>query len=201
MGTDTSTTGAAGSFGRNWWVFLLRGFLALFLGIMVFRQPVLALGVLVLGFAAYAIFEGVSALFAAILGWSYRKGRRLLLLQAAVGIGIGSLMLGRPGTSVLVLIFFIAAWAVATGIIRIAEAVNLDGTSGRGWLTAGGIASIIFAWLVLFRPLTRVLAMATTFGLYALFLGITEIVLAVRLRGGRELGRSAGHQPAHPRAA
>ena len=53
MVTETSNPGAAGLFARNWWVFLLRGLLALFLGITLFRQPVLALGVLVLGFAVY----------------------------------------------------------------------------------------------------------------------------------------------------
>src|SRR6516225_4672248 len=127
MVTETSNPGAAGLFARNWWVFLLRGLLALFLGITLFRQPVLALGVLVLGFAIYAIFEGVSALFA--------------------GIGVGILTLRRPGMTAFVLIFFIAAWALATGILRIVEAVNLDDVSGRGWLAVGGVASIIFAWL------------------------------------------------------
>jgi len=56
MPTETSYPGAAGLFARKWWVFLLHGLLALFLGIMVFRRPVLTLGVLLLGFAIYAIF-------------------------------------------------------------------------------------------------------------------------------------------------
>ena len=107
----------------------------------------------------------------------------------------------RPAMTAFVLIFFIAAWALVTGILRIVEAVNLDNSSGRGWLAVGGVASVIFALLVLFRPLTGALAMATVIGVYGLVLGGTEIVLAVRLRGRRDLGRSAGQQPAHPRAA
>ena len=201
MVTETSNPGAAGLFARNWWVFLLRGLLALFLGITLFRQPGLALGVLVLGFAIYAIFEGVSALFAAIRGWSYRRDRWLLLLEAVAGIGVGILTLRRPGMTAFVLIFFIAAWALATGILRIVEAVNLDDVSGRGWLAVGGVASIIFAWLVLFRPLTGALAMATVIGIYALILGATEIVLAFSLRGRRDLERYEGRKPARPRAA
>src|SRR5215467_6958310 len=153
MVTATSNTSATALFARNWWVFLLRGLLALFLGFTVIREPGLALRVLVLGFAIYAIFEGVSALFAAIRGWSYRRDRGLLLLEAVAGIGLGILALRRPGMTVFVLVFFIAAWALATGILRIVEALNLDGGSGRGWLAVGGVASIIFSWLVLFRPL------------------------------------------------
>ena len=199
----TEMSNPAGLFARNWWVFLLRGLLALFLGIALFRQPGLALGVLVFGFAIYAIFEGVSALFAAIRGWSYSysRDRSLLLLEAVIGIGVGILTLRRPGITGLVLIFLIAAWALATGILRIVEAFNLDNVSGRGWLAVGGVASIIFAWLVLFRPITGALVMATVIGIYALILGTTEIVLAFSLRGRRDLERSGGVKPAHPRAA
>lgn len=197
----TEMSNPAGLFARNWWVFLLRGLLALFLGIALFRQPGLALGVLVFGFAIYAIFEGVSALFAAIRGWSYSRDRWLLLLEAVIGIGVGILTLRRPGITGLVLIFLIAAWALATGILRIVEAFNLDNVSGRGWLAVGGVASIIFAWLVLFRPVTGALVMATVIGIYALILGTTEIVLAFSLRGRRDLERSGGVKPAHPRAA
>lgn len=199
----TEMSNPAGLFARNWWVFLLRGLLALFLGIALFRQPGLALGVLVFGFAIYAIFEGVSALFAAIRGWSnsYSRDRWLLLLEAVIGIGVGILTLRRPGITGLVLIFLIAAWALATGILRIVEAFNLDNVSGRGWLAVGGVASIIFAWLVLFRPVTGALVMATVIGIYALILGTTEIFLAFSLRGRRDLERSGGVKPVHPRAA
>jgi uncharacterized membrane protein HdeD (DUF308 family) len=100
-----------------------------------------------------------------------------------------------------VLIFFIAVWALATGILRIVEAVNLGDVSGRGWLAVGGVASIVFALLVLFRPLAGALAMVTVIGIYALILGVTEIVLAFRLRGRRDLERFGARQPAHPRAA
>jgi uncharacterized membrane protein HdeD (DUF308 family) len=198
--TETSYAVGTGLFTRHWWVFLLRGLLALVLGIMAFRRPVWTLGVLVLSFAVYAIFEGVSALFAAIRGWSYSRDRGLLLLEAVAGMGVGILTLHRPGITVFVLILFIAVWALATGILRIVEAVNLGGVSGRGWLAVGGVASIILALLVLFRPLTGALATVTVIGIYALILGVTQIVLAFSLRGKRDLERSAWRSE-HPRAA
>jgi uncharacterized membrane protein HdeD (DUF308 family) len=188
-------------FARHWWVFLLRGLLALVLGIMAFRRPVWTLGVLVLGFAIYAIFEGLSALFAAIRGWSYSRDRWLLLLEAVAGLGVGILTLHRPGITLFVLMLFIAVWALATGILRIVEAVNLWGVSGRGWLAVSGVASIILALLVLFRPLTGVLATVSIIGIYALILGVTEIVLAFSLRGKRDLERSEAWLSEHPRAA
>jgi uncharacterized membrane protein HdeD (DUF308 family) len=201
MDIETPYSGAAGLFARSWWVFLLRGLLALFLGFMVFRRPTLTLGVLLLGFAVYAIFEGVSALFAAIRGWSYRRDRWLLLLEAVAGIGVGIMTLHRPGVTAFVLVFFIAIWALATGVLRIAEAVNVGEGPGRGWLAVGGVASIIFALLVLFRPLTGALAIVKVIGIYALILGVTEVVLAFTLRGRRRLDRSGAWRPAEPRPA
>src|SRR5262249_46645919 len=47
------------------------------------------------------------------------------------------------GVTAFVLVFFIAVWALATGILRIVEAVNFGEASGRGWLAVGGAASII----------------------------------------------------------
>ena len=205
ISTETSAYYAGALFAKNWWVFLLRGLLALFLGFMAFRRPVWTLGVLVLGFAVYATFEGVSALFAAIRGWSYRRDRWLLLLEAVAGIGVGILALHSPGMTAYVLMLFIAVWALTTGILRIIEAVNLRDVSGRGrlavaGLAVGGLASIILTLLVLFRPVSGALAMVTLIGIYALILGITEIALAFSLRGLRDL-ESGAWRPAHPRAA
>ena len=203
---ESSYPVAAGLFAKNWWVFLLRGLLALFFGIMAFHRPVWTLRVIVLSFAIYAIFEGVSALFAAVGGWSYRRDRWLVLLQAVAGIGVGVLTLHRPGITAYVLILFIAVWALATGMLRIVEAANLDEVSGRGWLAVGGlavggVASIILTLVVLFRPVTRAEAIMTVIGIYALVLGLSEIVVAFSLRGRRDRQGSETWRPAHPLAA
>jgi uncharacterized membrane protein HdeD (DUF308 family) len=112
------------------------------------------------------------------------------LLEAVAGIGVGIMTLHRPEVTAFVLVFFIAVWALAAGILRIVEAVNSGEASGRGWLAVGGAASIIFSLLVLCCPLTGALAMVTVIGIYALILGLTEIVLAFSLRGRRDLERS-----------
>jgi uncharacterized membrane protein HdeD (DUF308 family) len=121
-------------------------------------------------------------------------------------MGVGILTLHRPGITAYVLILFIAVWALATGILRIAEAVNLDDVSGKGWLAVGGlavggVASIILTLVVLFRPVTGAVAIMTVLGIYALILGVTEIILAFSLLGIRDLERSGAWRPAHPRAA
>ena len=198
MSRETSDAVTTGLFARNWWVFVLRGLMAFVLGIMAFRRPIWTLGVLVVSFAVYAIFEGVSALFAAIRGWDYRRDRWLLVLEGVAGMGVGFLTLHRPAMTALVLIFFIAVWALATGILRIVEAVNLGDVAGRGWLAVGGLASILFALLVLFRGLDGAFAMVIVIGIYALILGLSEMVLGFSLRGRRGVKSSGAWRPAHP---
>jgi uncharacterized membrane protein HdeD (DUF308 family) len=196
MSTETSSPGIAGLLVRSWWVVLLRGLLAVILGILVFSRPVLGLAVVVLSFSIYALVEGTSSLLAAISGWRYRDDRWLLLLEAAVGIGVGLITLRTPGITAIALIFFIAIWALATGVLRIVEAMRLRRQiSGEVWLVLGGVASVLFAFLIMLRPLAGALALIRVIGAYALILGATEIMLAFRLRGARIVARSDVAEP------
>ena len=121
MSIETSFLGTAGFFRRNWWVLLLRGLVAIALGILVFTRPAWTLAAVMLAFGVYALVEGSSDLFAAIIGWRHRDDCWLLLLEAFIGIGIGVVTLRTPGLTAIVVIFFIAAWALATGVLRIVE--------------------------------------------------------------------------------
>jgi uncharacterized membrane protein HdeD (DUF308 family) len=182
MATEISYPGSAGLFVRNWWVLLFRGLLAVVLGFLVFTRPAVTLAAIVMGFGIYAVVEGTLSLIAAIRGWSYRDDRWLLVLEAAVGIVVGLVTLRTPGMTAMALIFFIAIWALGTGVLRIVEAVRLRrDISGEVWLALGGLVSVLFAWLVLMRPLAGALVMVRVIAAYALILGATEIMLAFRL--------------------
>jgi uncharacterized membrane protein HdeD (DUF308 family) len=200
VSTELSSSGTAGLFARSWWVMLFRGLLAVVLGLLVFTRPVLTLAAVVLSFSVYALIEGASALFTAISGWRHRDDRWLLLLEAIVGIAVGIVTLRTPQITAMVLIFFIAVWALATGVLRIVEAIRLRREiSGEFWLGLSGLVSVAFALVVMLRPMAGALAMIRVIGAYALILGASEIMLAFRLRGVREVGPSA--LPQRPRRA
>jgi uncharacterized membrane protein HdeD (DUF308 family) len=199
---ETTFPGTAGFFRRNWWVPLLRGVLAIALGILVFTRPAWSLAAVILAFGIYALVEGASDLFAAIIGWSHRDDRWLLLLEALIGIGIGVAALRTPGLTAIVVIFFIAAWAMATGVLRIVEGLRLRReVAGEIWLVLGGVFSVIFALLVMTRPLAGALALVRVIGLYALILGATEVLLAFKVRSARYIGRPGISEPSYRRVA
>jgi uncharacterized membrane protein HdeD (DUF308 family) len=155
-----------------------------------------------LAFGVYALIEGASALFAAILGRRHRDDRWLLLLEGIIGIGVGVVTLRTPAVTAVLMIFFIAIWALATGVLRIVESMRLRREiQGEVWLALGGVASVIFALVVMMRPLAGAIAMVRVIGVYALILGATEVMLAFRVRGARETGRPRVSEPSYRRVA
>jgi uncharacterized membrane protein HdeD (DUF308 family) len=182
-----------GLFTMNWWVLLLRGIAAVLFGILAITRPGITFAVLVLLFGIYAVVDGCFALFAAIGGWSHREDRWLLLLEGFIGIGAGILTLRAPSITTVALLFFIAAWALATGVLRIVAAIRLrKEITGEVWLALSGIASVIFAFLVMMNPAAGALAMAWLIGWYALFLGAMLVMLSIKLHNLRELGDMPG---------
>src|SRR5215469_9198498 len=104
-----------GLFTRNWWVLLLRGIIAILFGILALRLPLTTLATLVLLFGVYAFIDGVVSLFGAFDGWQHRENRWLLFLEGLIGFVVGFVTLRSPAITAVVLIFFIAAWALGTG--------------------------------------------------------------------------------------
>jgi len=186
----TSSPGAAGLFARSWWILLFRGFLAIALGLLVFTRPAITLAAIVLGFSAYCVFEGAASIFSVITGRVDREHHWFVVMEGIIGIAVGVVTFRTPGITGTILMFFIAAWALATGVLRIVEGVQLrKQITGEVWLIVGGLASIAFAMLVLMRPLAGAFALVRVLGVYALVLGLTEVLLASELRSLRRMER------------
>jgi uncharacterized membrane protein HdeD (DUF308 family) len=182
-----------GLFTKNWWVLLLRGIVAMLFGILAFARPGLTLAALVLLFGFYALVDGIFSLIAAFSGWQYREDRWLLVLEGLIGLGAGFVTLRSPAITAVALIFFIAVWALATGVLRIVEAIRLrKEVSGEFWLALSGILSVLFAFLVMLRPAAGALAMAWVIGWWALFMGAMLVMLSLKLRSLRRLDYSQG---------
>ena len=121
--TDLLTN--SGLFTKRWWVVFLRGVIAVIFGVMAFAWPHLTIATLVLLFGWYALIHGISSMIGAIAYRPEAGNRWLLALEGVVGIWAGIVTLRSPTTTAVVLIFFVWIWAIATGILRIAEAIRL----------------------------------------------------------------------------
>src|SRR5258708_4360031 len=103
----------------NWWMLALRGVLAVLFGIMAFTWPGLAWLVVVISFGAFALVDGAFAIGAAVTGQVHGRPWWSLLLQGILGIFAGAIALVWPGLTELALLFVIAYWAIAMGVLEI----------------------------------------------------------------------------------
>jgi uncharacterized membrane protein HdeD (DUF308 family) len=167
---------------RHWWAFALRGLAAIIFGVLAFVWPGITLAALVLLWGAYALVDGVLALVSAIrTDNDHRWG---LLLEGIVGIAAGVVTFLYPDITALVLLYIIAAWALITGILELVSAVRLRRViDNEWWLVVGGIASILFAIVLLASPGVGALAVVWVIGTYAIVFGVLMLGLAFRLHG------------------
>jgi len=167
---------------RRWWAVILRGLIAIAFAVIAFTWPGVTLATLVLLFGFYALIDGISSLIAAIVG-RHHEDRWLLALEGVIGIWAGLLILRAPGLTTTLLVFFISIWAMATGFLRIVEAIRLrKQISGEMWLALSGVLSILFAFLLIARPVVGALSILWVLAAYALILGVFMIFLGVEIK-------------------
>lgn len=167
----------------HWWLFLVRGILALALGIAVPFFPGAALFTIAILFGVYAILDGIAALYAAFR-MTHADGRwGWLFVEGIAGLAAGGYALVFPGAAVFALAWLLGAWALITGILALGSAFSARRHLGNEWLWAlTGALSIVFGIAVFFAPALGVIALIYFFSFYAIVAGVLFIGLALRLR-------------------
>jgi uncharacterized membrane protein HdeD (DUF308 family) len=169
---------------RNWWVLALRGGIAILFGLLTILNPAISLAALILLFGAYALADGVFSIIAAITRRRNEPRWAALLVSGILGILIGLATFLMPGVTALVLLYFIAAWAVVRGIFEIIAAIQLRRViDGEFWLILAGVLSVAFGVLMFLFPGAGALALLLWIGVFAIVFGVVLFALAFRLRG------------------
>jgi len=166
----------------RWWIFLVRGLAGIVFGVLAFFWPGATLIALVLVFGVYAFIDGIMALGFAIAGYA---GTRwwALFFEGILGVLLGFLIWAEPQYSTLVFIYFVAGWAIVTGVFAIIAGIQLRDVMLNEWLyVLTGLISIVFGYLILRSPGQGGVAVAWTIGFYALLAGVTQVAFAFRVR-------------------
>ena len=190
MSTRTEVTppllggGLLRSLADYWWLLLLRGLVAIAFGVVAFVWPGLTLVALTLVWGAYALADGILALWTALAATGGETAKRWwLALGGVAGIAAGLVAFFYTGMTALVLLMFIAAWAIVIGVILIWGAMELHKILDDAWLIGlNGALAVAFGVLLVARPGAGALAVVWMIGWFAVVFGILHLALAFRLR-------------------
>ena len=169
---------------ENWWLLLLRGIAAVAFGVLALAWPGVTILTLTLLWGIYALFDGVLALWEAVSGGiSEIAPRWWLALVGIAGIGAAIAAFAWPGMTALILLWFIAAWAIVIGVLEIWGAFQLRNEAEGEWLLGlSGVLLIVFGVIAFARPGAGALALIWLIAWFAIVIGAIYIWVAFRLR-------------------
>jgi len=169
---------------KNWWLFLLRGAVAIVFGFLAIIWPAQTWLTLVMLLGAFILLDGIFTLVAGIDIHRHFDGSWPVILEGAVGIVIGLLTLLWPGVASQAMVYLVAAWAVITGILEIAVATWIRHIVVGEWsMIVAGILSILLGILLFVYPAAGLVGLLWAIGVYAILFGITQVFFAARLHG------------------
>jgi uncharacterized membrane protein HdeD (DUF308 family) len=172
----------ASTMARFWWVFLLRGLLAIAFGVVAFTDPGITLAALVIFFGAYALVDGAFIIGATLANWRHIENHWLPMLQGILGVFVGVLTFRLPAVTALGLLIYIAAWSLATGALEIVAAIELRKVmKGEMWLLLSGICSVIFAMILMLNPFAAAIGLLWLIAVWAVVFGVLLIGLSFKL--------------------
>lgn len=167
---------------RNWWALAVRGAVAGLFGLFALTRPTTSFIVIVALFGAWWLIDGALTIVAALFAAERRERWWPLVAEGMVSVALGAALYLVPGITVTVLLYLVAAWAIATGAFRVVAAIRLRNAIDSEWLLGTtGVLAILFGLLVLVSPESGAIALTIAVGVFALLYGIMLMVLSARL--------------------
>ncbi len=172
---------------RGWWVLLFNGIITVVAGgIILFTDW--KLGDLAVFIGALLVLRGVFDMFSVPVdgssrGWSVALG--------VLEFGLGLLVWAWPSPTLLVIAFWIGWYVLFSGILTISGAVaGRDVIPYWGFMLALGIGEVLLSFWLLARPGMTLVATVLAIGLWALVVGVVQIVVAFDMKRLRDRASS-----------
>ena len=168
---------------RTWKLMAFEGALAIVFSLVIVIWPDIGLSALIALFGAFAFLSGVATLASAFTVQLPGKRRVWLAIEGLLGVAVGVAVVIWPDLSALGLLYAIAVWAIATGILEIVLSFELPISGRRSLLLGlGGLLSIAFGTIMVAEPGAGAIALLALIAAFALVTGVMQIALAFELR-------------------
>lgn len=166
---------------RWWWLFLLTGIAWLVFSLIIFRFDITSAASIAVLFGFVAIMAGVDEFMAigvSTTGWKIVHG-----LLGAIFILVGIFAFIEPGSAFVALASVIGFFFLFKGVFDIAVAIATKDEFELWWLQlVAGLVEIGLAFWVAGNFREKAILLLVYVGVVALSKGITEILLAFKLK-------------------
>jgi uncharacterized membrane protein HdeD (DUF308 family) len=185
---------------RVWWALVIRGVLAIVLGVFIIARPLESVAALALVIAIWAVVQGLVNIVHAFDLRAVAPHWWLLFLSGLISTGFGvAALYYYPGLSLTFAVVWTALWLMLGGIAGISVGVQ-ERRLGMSWgwtmaLGVLGVAASIYAFM---SPPVTLVALMALISAYAIIGGIILLVGAYRLRTTAHDVEDAVHGGAYP---
>ena len=170
---------------RHWWMYLIIGVLAFFLGVFMLTNPTITYEMMTLLLGLALVVFGIIEMIVGIFSRNIFVSRAAVIIGAVLNIVLGILLAANPGIAALTLPLILGMWMLYQRFMTISYAGDLKGfhVKGYGLTLFCGIILLILAILILLRPVAiGMMTVAIYIALSFIIYGLSEIVSAFRLR-------------------
>jgi uncharacterized membrane protein HdeD (DUF308 family) len=166
-----------------WKIIAANGVAAILFGVVLVLWPDVGLTTIVAVVAVYALVRGVLSGMAAFSAPLPRAERQWLTLEAMAGTAIGIALLVWNDISAKALLYVVAAWAIAIGVLMLAAAIQLPLSRGRRLLLAlNGLVAGAFGAVMFIEPDAGAVAIVALIAAFTIVIGAMQIGFALELR-------------------
>ena len=174
---------------KNWWWFIVKGFLLIIAGVAIFTRPLEGyLGLSVL-FSVVMLGAGLAQIFFASSNSNVLKGWGWTLASGILDVVIGVYLLSFPLVTMATLPFILGFWLLFRSFYLIGASFDLKdlGVADWGWLLFGGILSSILGCFVLYYPGAGAISLIYVSGSAFIVAGVFNFYLSVKLKAMKKV--------------
>ena len=169
----------SGKMGNVWWAFMLRGLLALGLGVSALIWPKLTLALLFRLIGVYAMLDGAAGFISGIRA----RNLQSYMVPALVSLVVGAVLLFWPGLTVKWLLIILGIWALLHGANLILAGRSAEESDpNRGLLLTIGTVMAVIGLVLIIWPGAGAVTISWLVAALAFVVGAMLVFLALRLR-------------------
>ena len=176
----------------SWKDLLLRGVLAALFGVAAMAWPLTTVLAFVLLWGAWALLDGVGALWQAF--HSSGKHRLLLVLIGVVALAAAFLAFVRPGLTAVTLVWLLGLWLIARGVTELVVAFTSASGRARLLVVLAAVLDGLLGVLLVLNHDVGAKALTVFLGVLALAWGLAFVALALVVRRAAKETRSLAQE-------